>query len=186
MNNSSVNDSFDITSFVDSGLSKQQSADRLADHFSRISQEYDPIDIDIFPPNLKEELRKGYLEQAGPVLEEFEVYKKILQAKKPKSSVKCDLKVPLVENCAVELAEPVSMIFNCITRTLEYPRQWVQEEQTPIPKAYPPCTEDDIRNISKTAFLSKCYESFIGDWLLPIINPYLDPGQCGGLKGSSI
>ena len=24
------------------------------------------------------------------------------------------------------------------------------------------------------------------DWLLPIINPFLDPGQCGGLKNSSI
>ena len=77
-------------------------------------------------------------------------------------------------------------IFNSITETLEYPRQWVQEEQTPIPKSYPPQTIDDIRNVSKTAFFSKCYESFIGDWLLPFVDPYLDPGQCGGLKGSSI
>ena len=35
-------------------------------------------------------------------------------------------------------------------------------------------------------FLSKQYESFISDWLLPIVNPFLDPGQCGGLKNSSI
>ena len=60
------------------------------------------------------------------------------------------------------------------------------EEQTQIPKVYPPQSEDNIRNISKTAFLSKCYESFIGDLLLPIVDPFLDPGQCGGLKGSSI
>jgi hypothetical protein len=26
----------------------------------------------------------------------------------------------------------------------------------------------------------------MSDWLLPIVNPYLDPGQCGGLKKSSI
>ena len=50
----------------------------------------------------------------------------------------------------------------------------------PIPE-----TLDDLRNIAKTPFISKVYESFIGEWLLPIIKPYLDPGQCG-LKGFSI
>ena len=50
---------------------------------------------------------------------------------------------------------------------------------------YPPESEDDLRNIAKTQFLSKVYESFVADWLLPIIRPFLDPGQCG-LKGFSI
>ena len=45
--------------------------------------------------------------------------------------------------------------------------------------------EEDLRNISKTVFLSKVNESFLADWLLFIIQPYLDPGQCG-LKGLSI
>ena len=45
---------------------------------------------------------------------------------------------------------------------------------------------DDLRNISGTPFFSKLYESFLSAWLLPFINPFLDPGQCGGLKGSSI
>ena len=34
--------------------------------------------------------------------------------------------------------------------------------------------------------MSKVYESFIGDWIFPYIDPFIDPGQCGGLKGSSI
>ena len=34
--------------------------------------------------------------------------------------------------------------------------------------------------------MSKVYESFIAGWLLPIIQPFLDPGQCGGLKGLSV
>ena len=38
------------------------------------------------------------------------------------------------------------------------------------------------RNIAKTPFFSKVYESCLADWLLPIIQPFLDPGQCG-LKG---
>ena len=47
-------------------------------------------------------------------------------------------------------------------------------------------SEDDTRNIASTAYLSKLYESFIGDWILPYIEPHLDPAQCGGLKKSSI
>ena len=60
------------------------------------------------------------------------------------------------------------------------------EHQLAIPKVSPPLSEDDTRNIASTAFLSKQYESFIGDWIFPYIEPFLDPGQCGGLKGSSI
>ena len=45
--------------------------------------------------------------------------------------------------------------------------------------------EDDLRNISKTAFFSKCFESFLADWLLPIVSPHIDPFQFG-LKGGSI
>lgn len=49
----------------------------------------------------------------------------------------------------------------------------------------PPENEDELRNIAKTQFFSKVYESLIGDWLIPIIKPYLDPGQCG-VRGLSI
>ena len=51
---------------------------------------------------------------------------------------------------------------------------------------YPPLSEDDTRNIASTSYLSKQYESFIGEWIFPYIEPFIDPGQCGGLKGSSI
>ena len=49
-----------------------------------------------------------------------------------------------------------------------------------------PSSEEDLRTISKTAWLSKCFENILGDFLLPIVEPFLDPGQCGGLKKSSI
>ena len=78
------------------------------------------------------------------------------------------------------------MIYNKITETKEFPRSWVIEQQTLIPKSNPPSSIEDIRNISGTPFFSKQYESFLSDWLLPIVDPFLDPGQCGGLKKSSI
>ena len=47
-----------------------------------------------------------------------------------------------------------------------------------------PASEDQLRNIAKTAFFSKVYESFVGEWLLGHIKEYLDPNQCG-MKGLS-
>ena len=61
-------------------------------------------------------------------------------------------------------------------------RDWVREYQTPISKIPYPQTEDDVRNIAKTNFFSKQYESFIGDWILPINEPFLDLVNVGGSK----
>ena len=60
------------------------------------------------------------------------------------------------------------------------------EYQVAIPKVTPALSEDDTRNIAGTAYLSKQYESFLADWMLPFIEPFIDPGQCGGLQKTSI
>ena len=76
------------------------------------------------------------------------------------------------------------MIYNKILQSAEYPRQWVVEYQVPIPKTASPEKLDDLRNIAKTSFISKVFESFLADWLMPIVKPYLDPCQYG-IKGAS-
>ena len=97
-----------------------------------------------------------------------------------------DLPKKVVIEHAAELAKPIAIIFNKVTATFEYPRQWIQEEQTPIRKVHPPLDENDLRNISGTPFFSKNNESFPSDWLLSITDPFLNREQCGGLSGSSI
>ena len=144
---------------------------------------------DIFkslPPNVQEYLSAPTPAGLIPSLSEYQVYRKLRSAKKPNSSVPGDLPRKIIKHYATLLAEPACVIFNSITHTSVYPDQWKTEHQVPIPKCFPPSSEDDIRNISKTQFLSKVYESFIAGWLLPIIEPYLDPGQCGGLRGLSV
>ena len=110
---------------------------------------------------------------------------RIVKAKKPTGQVPGDLPKKLVKHCVDVLAPPVTMIFNKITQSAIFPPQWKIEHQIALPKVFPPECEDDLRNIAKTPFFSKVYESFVGGWLLPIIKPFLDPGQCG-LKGLSI
>ena len=41
-----------LPAYVESGLSPQQCADRLADHFSAISRTVDPLDLTKFHPAL--------------------------------------------------------------------------------------------------------------------------------------
>ena len=176
--------SFEILSHVTNNLSPAESVELIADHFGKISNEYEPINLHNFPPNIKSSLSSPDTSQV-PSLSDFDIYKKLCAAKKPNSTVPGDVPKKIMKEFSCEFSSPIKIIFNSILSTLEYPRQWVIEYQTPIPKVKPPNSEDDLRNIAKTAFLSKVFESFLADWLLPITEPFIDPCQYG-LKGASI
>ena len=122
-----------------------------------------------------------------PKLSELDVYNAIVKAKKPNSSVGCDINTKIVKTFSVELALPVSILFNNITRTQNFPQHWKMENGVAISKVKgsPPQSEGDLRIISKTPFMCKVYEAFVTEWILEFISPYLDPSQCG-IKGLSI
>ena len=166
------------------GLSSGEIAEIIATHFSNISQEYSPLDESRLPPNVRAWLMSND-HSLIPSLSVRAVEKKIIRAKKPNSSVPGDLPKKLVQRCVSSIAYPASIIFNTITRTAVYPSSWKVEHQVALPKVSVPEVLDDLRNIAKTQFLSKVYESILGDWLIPLIKPFLDPDQCG-LKGFSI
>ena len=167
------------------GLTEEESAERIADYFSMISQEYEPLNFDKLQPNIQKSIIDAKDDPNIPVIEPYEVHRKISKAKKPNSVIHGDIPKKIIQLFSPELAEPASRIFNKISSSFEYPRPWVIESQIVIPKVFPPVSEDELRPISRTFFFSKIYESFIGEWLLPIILPYMDPGQYGK-KGSSI
>ena len=56
------------------------------------------------------------------------------KAKKPLSSVGCDIPVKIVKTFDVELAGPVTKIFNRIIQTQKYPDHWKEEHGVAIPK----------------------------------------------------
>ena len=175
---------FHISSHTALNFTPEQSAEAIATHFSKISQEFSPLSFDSLPLNVRNALESSNT-AAAPYLSTLTVVKRICKARKPLGIVPGDLPKRLVQHCATELAVPATLIFNSITRTAEYPLNWKTEYQVPIPKVVPPKNEEELRNIAKTPFLSKVYESFVAEWLLGFIKPYLDPNQCG-MKGSSI
>ena len=85
------------------------------------------------------------------------------------------------------IATPAANIFNSITRKGVYPREWVTEYVTPIPKGSNHVeNEEELRPISILPDLSRDYNSILVDWLLPIIKKRMDPAQLGGVKGCSV
>ena len=180
---------FTIPSYVEKGLSPEQAANKLADHFSAISQTVPPLDIEKFHPALRLEIRRGIAQNDKPRLNQHDTYRKLLRIRKPNSSVPGDVPRRLISEYPFQWAEPATRIFNEIIKSSEWPIHWKQEHMITIHKTDDPRLvkdEDDVRSISKTSFLSKTFENILGDWLLPIVDPYLDPGQCGGLKNTSV
>ena len=145
---------FHLPAHVDRNLSPGESAEIIADHFESISQDYAPIIIEYFPPKMKDALQQPDL-SVVPKLQEYEVYTKMCKVKKPNSTVPGDLPKRIVKEFCCELSSPVTVIYNAILKTLQYPRQWVVEHQIPLPKSYPPSSEDELSNLAKTAFYSK-------------------------------
>ena len=179
---------FVIPEYVEQALTPGQAANRLAAHFSSISQTVAPLDTNNFHLALRLEVQEGKSSSNKPCLSQHDVYMKIKQTNKPESSVKGDIPKKLMTEYSYLWAGPVTRIFNNIIQTATWPEQWKSENAICLHKTEDPRlvkSEDDVRTISKTNFLSKVFEKVLGSWLLPLVEPYLDPGQCGGLSGTS-
>ena len=114
---------FQLPVHAELGLSSAQSAEVIAEHFSKISQEYAPLNISKLPPNVQTFIQQNDSNLA-PKLTTHEVQSRILKAKKPNGLVPGDLPKKVVQKCARTLAIPVAMIYNKITECAEYPKLW--------------------------------------------------------------
>ena len=167
---------------VSQNFTAQQSAEKIAAHFSAISQEFLPLNAELLTDDV---LNKLKCPGKPPSLSEFEVYKKILHANKPKSGTPSDIPREIVSEFSPELASPLAAIYNNMFKSGEWPEHWKLEYVIPIMKVPKPKTENDLRPISLTPFFSKVAEHFVVEWLLEYIGDKIDVRQYGGLKRTS-
>ena len=120
---------FQLPSHAAKNLSHQQSAEVIADHFSKISQELPPLTINSLPDYIATVLSSPDLSQVH-ILDNRSVKKRLIRAKKPSSSVPGDLPRKLVKSCYDEVAIPARATFNSITTQGTYPAEW-KVERTP-------------------------------------------------------
>ena len=149
---------FTLPNHVNENLSEEQSAERIADYFATISQEFPPLDYESLPAQVKWKIET---ENLPPTVDEFEVYNAIKSAKKPKSGIPGDLPRGIVQEFAPELATPLGYLINNILQSGEWPDQWKLEWVTAIGKKPLPETEDDLRPIPLTSVFSKVTEQII-------------------------
>ena len=79
---------FTLPSHLDDNLTEEGSAEKIANHFSEISQQFPPLDVSLLPEDVQSKLRS---KSSPPTISERETYEKIVAANKPKSGVPRDL-----------------------------------------------------------------------------------------------
>ena len=175
--------SFTLPDHLERGLSALQSAEEIADFFSKISQEYEPLDVSALPERVKDKLALDPCDH--PVFEEHEIYSELLTAKKT-CSVPGDIPTDILDEFLPEFTSPITHIFNKAFSSHEWPEMFKKEFGVPIKKIPNPETEDDLRSIGLTPFLSKRMEKLLIKWIWKYISPHIKPDQLGGLPGCSI
>ena len=172
-------------------LTIQEATDRIAEHFSKVSREFPPIDEDQLPERVTLKTNSPESESPIPKISEHEVYENIQAANKPKSGVPGDMPKRLVTEFSPELSVPMCSIFNNIAKSArqgraKWPSSWKLEYGTALQKIPNPLTEDDLTVIALTSFFSKVMEKFVVQWLMFYVGSKMDPRQFGGLRGNSI
>ena len=157
-------------------LSMQESVEQIAQHFRKISQEYQPLDLKALPAYLPVQ---NVLE-----VKRSDIAEKIHHQKSRKSTLPIDIPAKLRKLIPWELSEPVTDIINACLKSQYYPCQWKHEYVVPVEKVNNPTELNDLRKISLTSEYSLIFESVMKEWILTDISPKLDKAQFGNQLGT--
>ena len=161
------------------GLSDQEQAELIADHYSKISNLYDPVTNEDFPEYLKDNLAPA------PYIEPRKVHSVIKTVNMKAATANGDIPIKLISEFSVELAFPIAHIINFCLKSGTYPNLWKMESVTPAPKVFPPESLKDLRKISGLLNFSKITDKIIGEFLIEDMAPGRDIAQYGNEKGVS-
>ena len=139
-------------------MNNAQCAQKVAEHFASISQEYRPVDINQLPCYLPAQL--------PPILDELEVFTCLSRLRKTRSTLPIDIPDRLRQECAPHIAAPLAEIYNQSLSLGQYPQLWKHEWVTPAPKVSYPETISDLRKIACTSDYSKLFEGFLKKWII--------------------
>ena len=114
------------------------------------------------------------------------VERSLLAVREGKSPGADDIPNWLLKDFAPVISRPIASIFNASIREGKVPLLWKCADVLPLAKTpKPKSVESDVRPISLTDVFSKVLEGFVFSWLCPIVMPYIDPHQFGGIRDSS-
>ena len=143
------------------GLSDSEQAERIAAHYSQISNEYEQVQECDFQEHFNPISHGGF--RGSPLLiEPRKVHQIIKKMNKKAATVENDIPIKLLSEFSVELAFPLSHIISFCLKEGIYPEIWKIESVTPVPKVFPPEKLEDLRKISGLLNCSKIADKIIG------------------------
>ena len=115
---------FTLASHVEQSLTPQLSVELMADYFSSISQQYEPLSVQNLPESVRFVMETPVNSCDIPHIVEWEVWKGMKTGKNIKSSVPGEHPARLRHEFGPELAGPASIIFNKIASTGQWLDHW--------------------------------------------------------------
>ena len=162
-----------------SGLPDQSQADKIAENYAKVSNEYKPLSDGDISPDLYR------TDQNPPHIEPFQMYQRIQKMNTRKANIKGDIPMKIIKEYSVELAEPLAHILSYAISSGQYPDMYKFETVTPVPKCYPPEEISHLRKISGLKSLAKIFDSFLAEYITKDMLATQDPAQYGNKKGVS-
>ena len=153
-------------------LSSQEQAEKIADKFSAVSLEYDPLptfdsaDVPQFSPRKVSQIMS--------------------KTKTNKAVPPGDIPPKIIKIFANQLAVPFCHILNVSLKTGTWSKLYKMETVTPVPKVFPPKTPNDLRNISGVLTFNKIAEKLIGELIVADMSKNLDVAQYANQKSLSL
>ena len=157
-----------------SGLDNRQQAEIIANHYSKISNQYEQINSADF---LQYQDTSSLAE-----IEPLKVYNIIKTMNKKAATVPGDLPMKLISEFSVEISFPLAHIITHCMKSGVYPNLYKLENVTPVPKIFPPENLKDLRKISGLFNFSKIMDKVIGELMIEDMSPKRDPCQYGNEK----
>ena len=160
----------------------EEIAEKLSIYFSKISQEYCPIDRFKLPERVQLRLNEKCV---IPQISEGELLPILTKMRKTSSTVSGDLPSNIKNEFLDFLCPAYTKLVNNCLRNTTFPDCYKLETCIVIPKVSPPQGLDDLRNLGLTQFSSKVLEAVIIHYLMPFIENADDKGQHGGKRNIS-
>ena len=162
------------------GLSDQDQAEKIADHYAGISQLYKPVTDSDFPeysvpPKVP-----------PPKISPAKIEKIIKTMNKKSAGVPGDIPMKLLSEFSFELSRPIAHIVNSCLAEGVYPDIWKLEYVTPVPKVHPPEKLTYLRRISGLLNLSKITDKIIAEIITEDMEFTRDRSQYGNVKKISL
>ena len=176
---------FTLPNHIEANFSPKESAEAIADYFSKISQEYTPLEEDKFTQCMDIQRKLEQAECCHPVIMEHNIFENMKAAKKT-DTVPGNIPAAILKEFLPEFATPVTAIIKEAIETHTWPDVFKKEYHVPIKKVPSPQSEDDVRGIGLMSWVNKQLERVVLNWIWPYLKSHIDPDQMGGVPGGSI